>query len=148
MSDLCLSLREVLNMVNSLTDGWGKKTQLLNGWMGWVRAWPVVNWAGLVCKCVSRASVGMPVFWQRMVSNQRAQNGCLTNPEFSCVLFGTVTKILGIKRGLSTRASQLWSLLGLFSRVQLTLCWNENTLIASQFWTPIVKTTTDSLWCA
>lgn len=67
-----------------------KNTQLLNGWMGWVRAWPVVNWAGLVCKCVSRASVGMPVFWQRMVSNQRAQNGCLTNLEFSCVLFGSV----------------------------------------------------------
>ncbi len=100
MSDLCLSLREVLNMVNSLTDGWGKKHSCWTGWMGWVRAWPVVNWAGLVCKCVSRASVGMPVFWQRMVSNLRAQNGCLTNPEFSCVLFGSVVwcdKILGIK---------------------------------------------------
>lgn len=135
MSDLCVSPREALNMVNSLTDGWGKKKQLLSGWMGWVRAWPVVNWAGWfsmrinvlvervwVCLCFDRG-------WCRIKELKTAvsqtQNSLVCCSGASC----DVTKILGITRDLSTLVVQLWSLLSLFSWVQLTLYWNQNTLI-------------------
>ncbi len=153
MSDLCVSAREALNMVNSLTDGWGKKKQLLNGWMGWVRAWPVVNWAGWFSMRINVLveRVWVCLYFDRGWCRIKELKTAVSQTQNSLVCCSGALwcdKDTGNNKRLVYTCNSTLIIIGLIQSSAADLCWNENTLIASQFWTPIVKTTTDSLWCA